>query len=199
MIDHPYTDPGDGRSECQTCRKWVWPIIHSCGGVPVRMDFDNANVYPGYIRGYRKWYTNDNGIWSVFYSAPCWTTRNLKAECFQLVKHTEVPYPRCNCGIHAFHRPGNARKYRPSLRVYPLGIEYFDAASRLIFGVISGYGRVLIHEHGFRAEKARIEAVVVGDDASVYQRRAVGILQDAGVRIFPTVPTLLEEYPAQRS
>ena len=33
--DHPHTDPGDGRTECQTCGKFVWPAIHSCKGVPV--------------------------------------------------------------------------------------------------------------------------------------------------------------------
>lgn len=35
MTDHPYTNPGDGRSECQTCGKWIWPVTHSCKGVPV--------------------------------------------------------------------------------------------------------------------------------------------------------------------
>lgn len=33
--DHPHADPGDGRTECQTCGKYVWPAIHSCKGVPV--------------------------------------------------------------------------------------------------------------------------------------------------------------------
>lgn len=33
--DHPHTDPGDGRTECQTCGKWVFEAIHSCKGVPV--------------------------------------------------------------------------------------------------------------------------------------------------------------------
>jgi hypothetical protein len=33
--DHPHTDPGDGRSECRRCGKWVWPVTHSCKGVPV--------------------------------------------------------------------------------------------------------------------------------------------------------------------
>lgn len=33
--DHPHTDPGDGRSECQRCGKWIFPVIHSCKGVPV--------------------------------------------------------------------------------------------------------------------------------------------------------------------
>lgn len=33
--DHPYSDPGDGRSECDCCGKWIWPVTHSCKGVPV--------------------------------------------------------------------------------------------------------------------------------------------------------------------
>lgn len=35
FADHPHTDPGDGRKECQTCGKWVRPVLHSCKGVPV--------------------------------------------------------------------------------------------------------------------------------------------------------------------
>lgn len=35
MTDHPHSDPGDGRTECNTCGKWVWPFLHSCKGVPV--------------------------------------------------------------------------------------------------------------------------------------------------------------------
>jgi hypothetical protein len=33
--DHPHSDPGDGREECDTCGKYVWPVTHSCKGVPV--------------------------------------------------------------------------------------------------------------------------------------------------------------------
>jgi hypothetical protein len=33
--DHPHTDPGDGRTECDVCGKWVFEAIHSCKGVPV--------------------------------------------------------------------------------------------------------------------------------------------------------------------
>jgi hypothetical protein len=33
--DHPHTDPGDGRTECETCGKFVWPATHSCKRVPV--------------------------------------------------------------------------------------------------------------------------------------------------------------------
>jgi hypothetical protein len=33
--DHPHSDPGDGREECDLCGKWIWPAIHSCKRVPV--------------------------------------------------------------------------------------------------------------------------------------------------------------------
>ena len=33
--DHPYADPGDGRTECDVCGKWVFLVIHSCKRVPV--------------------------------------------------------------------------------------------------------------------------------------------------------------------
>lgn len=33
--DHPHHDPGDGRTECERCGKFVWPVTHSCKGVPV--------------------------------------------------------------------------------------------------------------------------------------------------------------------
>lgn len=33
--DHPHADPGDGRSECAACGKWVWLVTHSCKRVPV--------------------------------------------------------------------------------------------------------------------------------------------------------------------
>lgn len=33
--DHPHSDPGDGRTECDVCGKWVHECIHSCKRVPV--------------------------------------------------------------------------------------------------------------------------------------------------------------------
>jgi hypothetical protein len=33
--DHPHSDPGDGRTQCPTCGKWVWMVTHSCKGVRV--------------------------------------------------------------------------------------------------------------------------------------------------------------------
>ena len=35
IAGHPLTDPGDGRTECDVCGKWVFEAIHSCKRVPV--------------------------------------------------------------------------------------------------------------------------------------------------------------------
>lgn len=32
---HPTVDPGDGRTECGRCGKWVWAVTHSCKRIPV--------------------------------------------------------------------------------------------------------------------------------------------------------------------
>lgn len=45
--DHPHSDPGDGRSECQTCGKWVWLVTHSCKGVPVTQAAMDRRFPPG--------------------------------------------------------------------------------------------------------------------------------------------------------
>lgn len=29
------SDPGDGSTECAVCGKWVFPVLHSCTGLPV--------------------------------------------------------------------------------------------------------------------------------------------------------------------
>lgn len=35
LADHPRTDPGDGRTQCAVCGKWVWLVTHSCKGIRV--------------------------------------------------------------------------------------------------------------------------------------------------------------------
>lgn len=54
--DHPHTDPGDGRTECERCGKFVWLVTHSCKGVPVtEAARQRAGVMPTVdgIRGHR--------------------------------------------------------------------------------------------------------------------------------------------------
>ena len=44
VTDHPYTDPGDGRTRCETCGKYVWLVINSCKGVLIKRGDGNGDV-----------------------------------------------------------------------------------------------------------------------------------------------------------
>lgn len=35
FADNPHEDPGDGRTECDVCGKWIHECTHSCKGMPV--------------------------------------------------------------------------------------------------------------------------------------------------------------------
>ncbi len=84
-IGQPFHDPGDGRTKCETCQKYVWPAIHSCRGLnsPLvtqrsitdrfqRFHEDNPSVYTELVdmarqlqaRGYTK--LGIELIWSAF-------------------------------------------------------------------------------------------------------------------------------------
>ena len=36
--DHPGTNPHDGRTQCDACGKYVWPVTHSCKRIRVYAD-----------------------------------------------------------------------------------------------------------------------------------------------------------------
>lgn len=52
--DLPYTDPGDGRPQCDVCGKFQWPAIHSCKGVRVAPVDPNAVQFPDWKPTKRK-------------------------------------------------------------------------------------------------------------------------------------------------
>lgn len=70
MSDHPHVDPGDGRTECQKCGKWVFECIHSCKGVPVTVAAWNRQL-DVFIE---EWHTapNDDGTPLHHYLGMTW-------------------------------------------------------------------------------------------------------------------------------
>lgn len=61
-----------------------------------------------------------------------------------------APKADCGCGLYAYHGP-----------------QALDGVA--IFGAIAAWGRVEVHEVGFRAEKARIVALAI-DDSCLYDK-----------------------------
>jgi hypothetical protein len=58
----------------------------------------------------------------------------------------ESPHEDCQCGIYAYYTPGPRSWF---------GEAYWCE------GVVSAWGRVVVHGDGFRAEHARVEALAV--------------------------------------
>jgi hypothetical protein len=58
----------------------------------------------------------------------------------------DSPHEACQCGIYAYHTPGPRSWF---------GEAYWCE------GVVSAWGRIVVHGDGFRAEHARVEALAV--------------------------------------
>ena len=58
----------------------------------------------------------------------------------------DSPHEACQCGIYAYHTPGPRSWF---------GEAYWCE------GVVSAWGRLVVHTDGFRAEHARVEALAV--------------------------------------
>jgi hypothetical protein len=89
---------------------------------------------------------------------PCrWEGRVMHATCYDanrvltrgvgwLDRPHRSPHEDCQCGIYAYHTPGPRSWF---------GEAYWCE------GIVSAWGRLVVHADGFRAEHARVEALAV--------------------------------------
>jgi hypothetical protein len=126
------------------------------------------------IVAFRSWRLAGGRLMSPF--IPCrWEGREIHAECYDanrrlqrgvgwLVEPHDSPHEACQCGIYAYHTPGPRSWF---------GDAYWCE------GVVSAWGRIVVHDDGFRAEHARVEAVAIPRHAA-YGAAAV---RDAATRL----------------
>jgi hypothetical protein len=110
------------------------------------------------VVAFRSWRLAGERLMSPF--IPCrWQGRVMHATCFDanrgltrgvgwLAEPHESPDELCQCGIYAYHTPGPRSWF---------GEAYWCE------GVVSAWGRVVVHTDGLRAEHARVEALAVPD------------------------------------
>jgi hypothetical protein len=108
------------------------------------------------ILAFRSWRLAAGRLMSPF--IPCrWEGREMHATCFDanrsltrgvgwLDRPHASPDEACQCGIYAYHTPGPRSWF---------GEAYWCE------GVVSAWGRVVVHADGLRAEHARVEALAV--------------------------------------
>ena len=110
------------------------------------------------VVAFRSWRLAGERLMSPF--IPCrWQAREMHATCFDanrtltrgvgwLDEPHRSPHEACQCGIYAYHTPGPRSWF---------GEAYWCE------GVVSAWGRLVVHADGFRAEHARVEALAVPD------------------------------------
>ena len=125
------------------------------------------------VVGFRAWRIANGKLLSPY--VPCrWEGRLMHASCFDanrallhhegwLTEPHRSPDPECQCGIYAYHRPG--------LRTY-FGEHYWCE------GVISAWGRLVVHADGWRAEHARVEALSLVDPGDLRLAQALWIIAE---------------------
>jgi hypothetical protein len=108
------------------------------------------------VVAFRSWRLAGDQLVSPF--IPCrWEGRVMHAVCYDAnrtltrgVGWVDVPHsspdPACQCGIYAYPTPGPRSWF---------GEAYWCE------GVVSAWGRLVVHGDGFRAEHARVEALAV--------------------------------------
>lgn len=133
------------------------------------------------LAGFRSWRVANGRLISPY--VPCrWEGRILHAACWDanrglqggrgwLVEPHDSPDPACQCGIYAYDSPG---------------LQTYHGESWWCEGVISAWGRVVVHGTGWRAEHARVEALALpgGEDP-----RLAAAVREIAARIqVPVVP-----------
>jgi hypothetical protein len=162
-------------------------ISGMCGGD------DGRPLVAGSLRGYRTWRLQRRGsfacadalpltsvtrrvVWGPTMTASCTpdVTANLGQGPAILVGDHAAPAAGCRCGIYGWYDPTDTGMLRAG-----------------VFGVVEASGLVLMGERGFRAERARIVAVVSRN------RRLTAACEQAGIAVYRRRRDLVRDCPPE--
>lgn len=111
---------------------------------------------PWPVFGFRLWGVTNQGLVGMFER---WTAPLKQARCSNLSGNPDVPHtdPRCGeprCGIYATRTPDMAMQGIP-------------AGGGWAVGLVALSGKVVEHEHGYRAQRAEVRTIVVHHEGRV--------------------------------
>lgn len=140
-------------------------------------------LVPGELRGYRQFELRPDGLYPLVHSRTGpWEGTLHRARCSTGAEH-EAPDADCRCGLYAWYLPGSA-----TVSLGPVA------------AVVAARGRCILGDRGFRASRARIEAVAL-PAAVRFQpaaaRRARRMLGERypDTRVYPSARAMLKDFP----
>ena len=113
------------------------------------------------ITGYRAWNVHHNGLLIGQNHAEPWPPYTpFVARCGQAISPLHIkdgqwvspPVWSCRCGVHAFNNPMDVdRRVRYGRDLWTTGIQDIGEEA-MVWGEVKLWGRVIVHESGYRAE-----------------------------------------------
>ena len=138
-----------------------------------------TTAVPGELRGYRRFTVTQARLHPPVHGADGpWSDGLQRARCLRGRTHA-APAADCGCGLHGWLHPADAGA----------GSGYGDVTA-----VLSASGRILLAEHGFRAEAARVVAVAVPRHHP--GRRGLAAAYP-GVELYASRRRMLRRYPPE--
>jgi hypothetical protein len=123
------------------------------------------------VIGFRQFRVLDGGLWSLRANYR-WDAGTHVAVCRALDAHPGPPPQKgCTCGFYA--------RYDPT----PRGAS--AATADLVAGAVRLWGRIELHAHGMRAERASVVALALPYSHGAKRRRVLAVAESIGV---PAVP-----------
>jgi hypothetical protein len=155
----------------------------------------------GPIRGFRWWRVTGSSLASPWRGDLRWAPDDNKASCLgrrwlHRWKQSDVPHERgvpesgCSCGFYGLLDPPDRRWDGPSS--WPLSVSLSGGPISLVFGVIAGSGRVLLAQHGWRAERARVDALFVPRSRTP-SNQLLEVVEAYGTPLYRDLDELYEE------
>lgn len=158
---------------------------------PPAFGFGEAKTFPGSLRGYRyfRLYSNLN-LHSVSHR-DAWDDREKVAQCAGYTGIHTAPQPRCRCGIYGWYAPELATENHGN---FSLGLGH-GIRDRLVLGAVSVSGNIVPGTDGFRAERAKIEALVLPGNFHYFAGREKEFQERySGIQVFNHLDDLVEAF-----
>ena len=146
------------------------------------MSEPDRGLVAGELRGYRQFDLVDGRLLPMVHAELGPWAAEQRAVCALDPTH-QAPVRGCTCGLYAMHRPGSA--------TVSLG-----AAN----AVVAASGRVVLADRGFRAERARVEAVALPATVRWSRRAAARARADLavahpGTAVYGSTRRMLRDHP----
>lgn len=140
-------------AECACCGYEEEPVPFESSEAKLRPE-KPPEIVETRVAGFRSWKVNLDGQLTALHRGDVWMPGENRASC--PTHGSQAPVVNCKCGFSSFYRFDEWRQQEDPKYRYK---DRFDAATT-VCGIASASGRTVLHETGWHARVARVEALI---------------------------------------